>query len=188
MKMTVEHLPVQNAQLMVRLLVFQASERLLLGDDTGEIQVNRVEHLVVGHPARSLACRESAARRASQCKVSMRDTVSCQCPPFLQYFSQFFHKIVFAERVKHVVARHDIVVQHARRAQCAINLRRTHTKRVRQTAHAEGDEIQMFRSHASIAYIVCKVTKDFSDYFQGSKKIAGKRHDAVTQWHSGTVA
>ena len=46
--------------------------------------------------------------------LPMRDTVSCQCPPFLQDFGQLLYKIVLAERVKHVIARHNIVVQHTR--------------------------------------------------------------------------
>lgn len=67
------------------------------------------------------------------------------------------HKIVLTERVQHIIARHNVVVQHSRRPQGTIHLRCTFSKRVRQAAYAEGDEIQMLRSHSSFTF-GCKFT------------------------------
>ena len=51
MKMAVEHLFVENANLMVRLFVFQPTEGFLLGDNTSKIKIYGVEDFVVCHTA-----------------------------------------------------------------------------------------------------------------------------------------
>ena len=51
MEVTLKHLLVQDAYLMIGFLVFQPSQCLGLGNDARKIETNRVEHLVVGHTA-----------------------------------------------------------------------------------------------------------------------------------------
>lgn len=47
MKMTTEHLAIQNTQLMVGLLEFQATQCLFLRNETSEIQIDGINVLMV---------------------------------------------------------------------------------------------------------------------------------------------
>ena len=49
MKMTTEHLAIQNTQLMVGLLEFQATQCLFLRNETSEIQIDGIKHSIVSY-------------------------------------------------------------------------------------------------------------------------------------------
>ena len=49
--MTLKHLSIQNAYLMIRFLELEATQSLGLGNNTRKIQIYGIEHLVIGYAA-----------------------------------------------------------------------------------------------------------------------------------------